>query len=77
MTTTIEIADAATRMPELLSLVAAGNEVILTVNQVPRAKLVPVNASSKARVPDLHPGAATMADDFDAPLPDEFWGGAS
>ncbi len=25
------------------------------------------------RVPNLHPGAFEMADDFDEPLPDEFW----
>jgi hypothetical protein len=29
------------------------------------------------RIAGLHPGAMTMADDFDAPLPDEFWVGRS
>ena len=29
------------------------------------------------RHPGLHAGAMTMADDFDAPLPDEFWGNPS
>ena len=27
----------------------------------------------RARVPEMHPGAARMAPDFDAPLPDSFW----
>ena len=27
----------------------------------------------KERIPNLHPGAFIMAEDFDAPLPDEFW----
>jgi hypothetical protein len=27
----------------------------------------------KERVANLHPGAAVMSDDFDAPLPDRFW----
>ncbi len=28
------------------------------------------------RIPGLHRGAIEIADDFDAPLPDEFWAGA-
>ncbi len=28
---------------------------------------------SSLRQPDLHPGAMEMAEDFDAPLPEEFW----
>ena len=28
---------------------------------------------SKQRVPDLHQGKIWMSDDFDEPLPDEFW----
>jgi prevent-host-death family protein len=76
MTTTIEVADAATKISELLNLVASGTEVILTVNQVPRAKLVPVTAqTAQPRIPGLHPGAMVPTDDFDAPLPDEFWTG--
>jgi antitoxin (DNA-binding transcriptional repressor) of toxin-antitoxin stability system len=76
MTTTIEVADAATKMPELLTLVATGTEIILTVNHIPRAKLVPVaGRATQPRVPGLHPGALATTDDFDAPLPDEFWTG--
>jgi hypothetical protein len=32
----------------------------------------PVDAGKPRRL-GLHPGTATMADDFDAPLPDSFW----
>ncbi len=28
---------------------------------------------SSQRQPDLHPGAFVVADDFDEPLPDNFW----
>ena len=31
----------------------------------------------KKRVLGLHPGSMQMSDDFDAPLPDEFWFGKS
>jgi hypothetical protein len=29
----------------------------------------------KPRTPNLHPGSVWMSDDFDDPLPDEFWFG--
>lgn len=32
-------------------------------------------AISEERIPNLHPGAMRMHDDFDEPLPDEFWFG--
>jgi hypothetical protein len=28
---------------------------------------------AKKRIAPLHPGAIEASDDFDAPLPDEFW----
>lgn len=33
--------------------------------------------NKKKRVLGLHPGSMRMSDDFDAPLPDEFWFGKS
>ena len=33
-------------------------------------------AGENGRVPGLHTGQAQMSDDFDQPLPDEFWNGA-
>jgi hypothetical protein len=33
----------------------------------------PVALSVKPRMPGLHPGAIWTSDDFDEPLPDEFW----
>jgi antitoxin (DNA-binding transcriptional repressor) of toxin-antitoxin stability system len=74
MATTIEVRDLHDRFAEVLSLAAAGTEVILTEGQIPRARLVPL-APGPARVPGLHPGAIRTADDFDAPLPEDFWAG--
>ena len=34
-------------------------------------------AQKKKRILGLHPGSMQMSDDFDAPLPDEFWLGKS
>jgi len=74
ITKTIDIRDA--QLPELLSLALAGNEVILTEDNKPVARLIPVPSSNKIRVAGLNRGAAWMSDDFDEPLPDEFWTGA-
>ena len=35
------------------------------------------SASGSKRVGNLHPGNFQISDDFDAPLPDEFWLGKS
>ena len=75
--TEIEVRELPVRLSEMLSLAAAGTEVIVTDGSVPRARLVPLSAPGQARVPGLHPGAMQAADDFDAPLPEEFWTGGS
>ena len=72
----IEIADLPARFAEMLQRVAAGEEVVITENQVPRAKLVAA-ANGQHRIPELHPGNFQPSPDFDDPLPDEFWLGES
>jgi antitoxin (DNA-binding transcriptional repressor) of toxin-antitoxin stability system len=54
-----------------------GTEVIVTEGNVPRAKLIPLPLPVQARVAGLHPGAIRTSEDFDAPLPEEFWTGMS
>ena len=36
----------------------------------------PVPVSTKPRIPGLHRGAIWTSEDFDEPLPDEFWTGS-
>lgn len=62
----VEISEA--NLPELVKLVQQGEDVVLVENGVPVVKLTPFY-----RIPDLHPGAWEVSDDFDDPLPDEFW----
>jgi prevent-host-death family protein len=66
----VTLEEAAARLPELIEEVIQGQEVILTLNSVPVAKLVPV------RKPRPRAGSAKgfihhMADDFDA-IPEGF-----
>ena len=75
-TTTVEVQELQARFGEMLSLAAAGTEVIVTEGQVPRARLVPL-VPGRARVPGLHQGDIQTSEDFDAPLTDDFWTGTA
>jgi prevent-host-death family protein len=73
-TKTIEVQQTQKYLKELLALVVKGTEIILTQGNTPIARLVPIAASpATSRVAGLHLGAIWMSDDFDEPLPDEFW----
>jgi antitoxin (DNA-binding transcriptional repressor) of toxin-antitoxin stability system len=77
MTETIAIQDVPARWSELVASAMAGNEILVVEGDVPRLKLIALPHTSGKRVPGLHPGAMKMTDDFDEPLPDEFWLGNS
>ena len=73
-TKTIEVQQTQKYLKELLALVVKGTEIILTQGNTPIARLMPIATSSATpRVAGLHHGAIWMSDDFDEPLPDEFW----
>jgi prevent-host-death family protein len=75
-TKTVEVQQTQTYLKELLSLVVKGTEIILTQGSTPIARLVPIATSStSSRVAGLHLDAIWMSNDFDEPLPDEFWFG--
>jgi antitoxin (DNA-binding transcriptional repressor) of toxin-antitoxin stability system len=74
-TKSVDVRDLPGRLMELLAS-GADEEIIITDGQVPRARLIPLAHNSQARIPGLHPGAIQTADDFDEPLPDQFWTGS-
>lgn len=73
-TTTIDIAETPTQLADLLSLASQGTEVIIARGDRTLARLVPI-VQQAARTGNLNPGSISTTEDFDAPLPDEFWGG--
>ncbi len=78
--TTIDVNEAQPHLSELLALAKAGNEVILAEGSTPIARLIavaPASVQRRPRVAGLHQGAAWVSEDFDQPLPDEFWMGNS
>jgi prevent-host-death family protein len=74
-TKTIDVHEAQTHLVELLSLVTAGTEIILTQGNTPLARIVPLATAPMPRVAGLHPAAIWTSEDFDEPLPEDFWTG--
>jgi hypothetical protein len=75
VTKTIDIGQMKAFKEYLLSVLEQDTEIILTEGDTPLAKLIQVEKPSQAtgkRVAGLHP-SHWMSDDFDEPLPNEFW----
>lgn len=74
-TMTVSVHDMQSRLQELLSLVSKGRTIIIEKDHKPLARLVGVESppKRKKRIAGLSRGAIKVSDDFDAPLPDEFW----
>lgn len=66
MTVMIEIDEALEILSQLVDRAAAGEEIVIARKGTPQARLVPLE-----RQPGGWEGQVTIADDFDAPLPDE------
>ncbi len=67
---TVNVHEAKTHFSKLLERVAAGEEVTIAKAGRPVARLVPFVAPGK-RPLGLDAGKVWIADDFDAPLPDD------
>jgi len=72
MTKTVIVDEAQTQLPQMLSLVTAGNEVIIAEGDKLVAKIVPILPYLQARIAGLNKGKIWVSDDFDDPLPDQF-----
>jgi antitoxin (DNA-binding transcriptional repressor) of toxin-antitoxin stability system len=68
----IDLQETKTSLEELIALVQQGGEILLMDGGTPVARLAPVDSSPQKRIPNLHPGG-WISDDFNDPLPDEFW----
>ena len=70
MTKPVNIYDAKTHLSELVDRAEGGEEIIIAKAGRPVARLVPLR-SVGARVSGRWRGQMQIAQDFDAPLPDE------
>ena len=69
--TEVNIHQAKTHLSRLLARAAAGEEIVIAKAGKPVARLVPFESVPKDRKPGLGAGLIEIADDFDAPLPDD------
>ena len=67
----VNVHEAKMHLSHLLSQVAAGEEVIIAKAGKPVARLVPIAPPAGERLLGIDSGRAALADDFDAPLPEE------
>jgi len=74
-TKTVTVEDAQLKFSELLTFTLEGNEVIIVENSKKLARLIPFSAFDTPRIAGLNKGKIWMSEDFDAPLPDDFWMG--
>lgn len=70
MAKVLNLYEAKTQLSALVEEAAAGAEIVIAKAGRPMAKLVPIRAAMRRR-PGRAKGRIWMADDFDAPLPDE------
>ena len=75
--TQVNVHYAKTHLSRLLAEVERGQEIVLARDGTPVAKLVPFPAKKSRLTYGDFKGRISIADDFDAPLPDELldqWG---
>ena len=77
---TIEVLTGSTSLKELVRLAKQETEVVLTEDRKPVASVVfipglpdALSLPAERRKLGLHPGAIEVSEDFDQPLPDEYW----
>ena len=73
-TTIVDIGQTPTQLSDLLSLAAQGTEVLIAKEGRTLARLVPL-IQQQPRIGNLNPDSISTSEDFDTPLPDEFWMG--
>jgi len=66
MDTHVSLYDAKTRLSSLVEQASAGEEIVISKNGVPCAKLVPIGVRGVERKPANAMKVTYIADDFDA-----------
>lgn len=82
---TVDVQEIETHLSQLLERVSAGEEIVIARDGQPIARLLPPESNGNGitgngeqtprgeRILGLNRGEISMSEDFDDPLPDEFW----
>lgn len=65
--------DVQAQLSDLLLLISKGDDIIIEKDNRPFAKLTAISGLGKKRIPGLNRGDIWISEDFDEPLPDDFW----
>jgi prevent-host-death family protein len=65
----VSLYDAKTRLSALVDRATGGEEIVITKNGAPKAKIFPLPARGGERVPAGALGLTYISEDFDAPDP--------
>ena len=74
---TVTLDDAAIQLSELVARASEGEEIVIEKDEHPLAKLVPFAGVTSEREFGQFRGRVHMSEDFEEPLPDDFWLGRS
>ncbi len=76
MSTTVTVQEAKAQLSELIHLAEQGEEIIIAQDDEAKVKLVPVLPKNIGkRVFGEYRGKIRMSEDFNDPLPNDFWFG--
>ncbi|HWE94678.1 MAG TPA: type II toxin-antitoxin system prevent-host-death family antitoxin [Tepidisphaeraceae bacterium] len=67
----MEVAEAKSRVDELLARATAGEEIVIVDHGKPVARLGPAEDNPRRRARGMFKGQIWMSDDFNAPLTDD------
>jgi antitoxin (DNA-binding transcriptional repressor) of toxin-antitoxin stability system len=70
--TTFDLSQLPPALADAIRNAPPASELVIVDQNVPVARLI-VGPPQGARIAGLHLGSFVVADDFDAPLPDDFW----
>jgi len=69
--TTVSLQEAQAKLSDLIHCLMPGDEIVITENNQPVARLVPATVQPRRKLGTMQGTVTYMAPDFDAPL-DEF-----
>jgi prevent-host-death family protein len=75
MATTVNIYEAKAKLSKLVDLASQGEDIIIARNGKPAARLTTLKEEKRPIQFGLLEGKGWIADDFDAPLPDDILAG--
>jgi antitoxin (DNA-binding transcriptional repressor) of toxin-antitoxin stability system len=70
MTNTVNIPETADQFALLLNRIHAGEEFLLSQDEVLIARVVPIQKPTQPRIPGQDQGKVVISSDFNDPLPD-------